>query len=110
MQVCSTVHGCVCRKYIDADFLPTASGVYDFISVDGRARVHCLKRALPLLKPEGGILMLVGCYGRNAASMCTVCTALHYPAECTMMCCVVCRTTLSGNGMQMHLQRCPSIG
>jgi hypothetical protein len=33
--------------------------VYDFISVDGRARVHCLKRALPLLKPEGGILMLV---------------------------------------------------
>lgn len=46
------------KKYIEADFLPTAGGVYDYISVDGRARVHCLKRALPLLKPEGGILML----------------------------------------------------
>ena len=60
MHIRTTHNGCVRRKYIDADFLPTASGVYDFISVDGRARVHCLKRALPLLKPEGGILMLVG--------------------------------------------------
>jgi hypothetical protein len=69
MHIRITLNGCVRRKYIDADFLPTASGVYDFISVDGRARVHCLKRALPLLKPEGGILMLVCFRGKNAASI-----------------------------------------
>lgn len=110
MHIWITLAGCVCRKYIDADFLPTASGVYDFISVDGRARVHCLKRALPLLKPEGGILMLVCFWGKNAASMCMMCTAVRARPKCTMTCCVVCRTTLSGNGMQMHLQQCLSIG
>ena len=41
-----------------AKFLPTGKGVYDYISVDGRARVACLERALPLLKPQGGVLML----------------------------------------------------
>ena len=52
---------CSRRDYIAASFLPESGGMYDYISVDGRARVHCLKRALPLLKPEGGILMLVRC-------------------------------------------------
>lgn len=46
------------KDYIDASFLPKEEGIYDYISVDGRARVPCFKRALPLLKPEGGILLL----------------------------------------------------
>jgi len=69
----------VCRDYIAASFLPEKEGIYDYISVDGRARVHCLKRALPLLKPEGGILMLVrpltkcqGLSGVKAALKCRV--------------------------------------
>ena len=41
-----------------ANFLPMGKGMFDYISVDGRARMHCLVRALPLLKPEGGILLL----------------------------------------------------
>ena len=32
--------------------------MFDYISVDGRVRMPCLERALPLLKPEGGILLL----------------------------------------------------
>eukprot|EP00208_Stichococcus_sp_RCC1054_P000529 CAMPEP_0206143350 /NCGR_PEP_ID=MMETSP1473-20131121/20215_1 /ASSEMBLY_ACC=CAM_ASM_001109 /TAXON_ID=1461547 /ORGANISM="Stichococcus sp, Strain RCC1054" /LENGTH=300 /DNA_ID=CAMNT_0053538701 /DNA_START=207 /DNA_END=1109 /DNA_ORIENTATION=- len=46
------------KDYIEASFLPKQEGTYDYISVDGRARVQCFKRALPLLKPEGGVLML----------------------------------------------------
>lgn len=46
------------KEYIAAKFLPKEKGIYDYISVDGRARVPCFKRALPLLKPEGGIIML----------------------------------------------------
>lgn len=46
------------KDYIEASFLPLEGGMYDYISVDGRARVPCFKRALPLLKPEGGILLL----------------------------------------------------
>lgn len=46
------------KDYIEAKFLPKEDGTFDYISVDGRARVPCFKRALPLLKPEGGILML----------------------------------------------------
>jgi hypothetical protein len=68
---CDPLTCCVHRKYIDADFLPASGGMYDFISVDGRARVHCLKRALPLLKPEGGILMLV------CTRFCTLATSWH---------------------------------
>ena len=41
-----------------ANFLPMGKGMFDYISVDGRARMHCLVRALPLLKPEGGVLLL----------------------------------------------------
>lgn len=88
--------------------------MYDFISVDGRARVHCLKRALPLLKPEGGILMLV----------CTCCCTLAVSrvlvwswdvrgisrAMRMTLCCADCRITRSGNGMQMHSQQCQSTG
>ena len=48
----------VCRDYVAANFLPMGKGMFDYISVDGRARMHCLVRALPLLKPEGGILLL----------------------------------------------------
>ncbi len=32
--------------------------MFDYISVDGRSRMQALERALPLLKPQGGILML----------------------------------------------------
>lgn len=32
--------------------------MYDYISVDGRVRMDCLARALPLLRPAGGILLL----------------------------------------------------
>lgn len=45
------------KAYADAAFLPHKP-VFDFVSVDGRARIHCMKRALPLVKPEGGIFML----------------------------------------------------
>mmetsp|Transcript_20606 Transcript_20606/g.62049 ORF Transcript_20606/g.62049 Transcript_20606/m.62049 type:complete len:322 (+) Transcript_20606:156-1121(+) len=45
------------KDYVDAEFLPHTP-TYDFVSVDGRARIHCMKRALPLVKPEGGIFML----------------------------------------------------
>ena len=47
-----------CRDYVAASFLPTTTGTYDYISVDGRVRMYALARALPLLKPEGGILLL----------------------------------------------------
>jgi len=41
-----------CRDYFGATFLPNDEGVFDYIAVDGRSRVNCIKRALPLLKPE----------------------------------------------------------
>ena len=48
----------MCSDYVVAEFLPEGKGIFDYISVDGRARMHCLERALPLLKPDGGILLL----------------------------------------------------
>jgi hypothetical protein len=44
--------------YYGAAFLPNDEGIFDYIAVDGRSRVNCIKRALPLLKPEGGVLLL----------------------------------------------------
>ena len=114
LRVCWEAVELRCRKYIDAEFLPATGGVYDFISVDGRARVHCLKRALPLLKPEGGILMLVcTCCATDAGSWSSVgmCAAADDAEPCARRCAVRSRrTTQSGSGMQMHLQQCQSTG
>ncbi len=41
-----------CRQYSSAAFLHKQNGTFDFVAVDGRARVPCLKRALSLVKPE----------------------------------------------------------
>ncbi len=43
----------------DLPLLASTSATADrLVDVASQARVHCFKRALPLLKPEGGILML----------------------------------------------------
>lgn len=41
-----------CRQYSSAAFLHTQNGTFDFVAVNGRSRVPCLKRALSLVKPE----------------------------------------------------------
>lgn len=42
-----------CRKYASADFIPPdQEGKFDYVAVDGRSRMLCLKRALKLVKPE----------------------------------------------------------
>lgn len=42
-----------CRDYASAEFVPAHDeGKFDYIAVDGRSRMLCLKRALKLLKPE----------------------------------------------------------
>ncbi|KAL4443596.1 hypothetical protein ABPG75_011333 [Micractinium tetrahymenae] len=49
----------VFAEYVKAAFIPdSAAGTFDFVSIDGRARVACFTRALQLLKPHGGVLML----------------------------------------------------
>lgn len=46
-------------EYAAVDFLPVSdNGSFDLIVVDGRSRVACTTRALELLKPHGGILVL----------------------------------------------------
>lgn len=46
-------------NYTAVSFLgPQHLGTFDFISIDGRARAACFPRALELLKPHGGVLML----------------------------------------------------
>jgi hypothetical protein len=44
--------------YISAPVPPEYKGNFDLIIVDGRARMGCLRRAVQLLKREGGILVL----------------------------------------------------
>lgn len=39
------------------DYIEKPTGKYDLILVDGRARVHCARKALSLLKPNGSILI-----------------------------------------------------
>jgi hypothetical protein len=42
-----------CREYASVGFISAADeGSFDYIAVDGRSRMLCLKRALKLLKPE----------------------------------------------------------
>lgn len=50
----------VFAEYASAKVLDKAThdGSFDFISIDGRGRVACFPRALQLLKPVGGILVL----------------------------------------------------
>ena len=43
------------REYAELSWV---TGLFDFICVDGRARSACLKTAVRLLNPEGGILVL----------------------------------------------------
>ena len=42
---------------MDTTFLPKNAS-FDFVSVDGRARVACMSRALQILKPVGGVLLM----------------------------------------------------
>lgn len=47
------------KDYASAEFIPARDeGKFDYVAVDGRSRMLCLKRALKLIKPEGGILLL----------------------------------------------------
>ena len=49
----------VFADYVAAAFLDHSHlGTFDFVSIDGRARVACFKCALQLLKPHGGVLVL----------------------------------------------------
>ena len=49
----------VFADYVKAAFVPEAeAGTFDLVSIDGRARVACFPRALQLLKPHGGVLVL----------------------------------------------------
>ncbi|KAL4447296.1 hypothetical protein ABPG77_007329 [Micractinium sp. CCAP 211/92] len=49
----------VFAEYAKAAFVPDSeAGTFDFVSIDGRARVACFPRALQLLKPHGGVLVL----------------------------------------------------
>jgi hypothetical protein len=42
-----------CRDYASAEFIPAHDeGKFDYVAVDGRSRMLCLKRALKLIKPE----------------------------------------------------------
>ena len=45
------------QKYTSVDFIEEGTK-FDYINVDARLRVECFKRALQLLRPAGGILML----------------------------------------------------
>ena len=45
------------RNYVDSTYLPSNAS-FDFVSVDGRARVACMSRALHILKPVGGVLLM----------------------------------------------------
>ncbi|PSC69551.1 glycosyl transferase [Micractinium conductrix] len=46
-------------EYVDAAFLgPDQLMSFDFVSIDGRARAACFTRALRLLHPHGGVLLL----------------------------------------------------
>jgi len=53
----SASRGCCFDRYISgAADLP--DGTVDMVSVDGRAREHCLREAVRLVKPEGGAVVL----------------------------------------------------
>lgn len=53
----SASKGCCYDDYImGASDMP--NGSFDLVSVDGRAREHCLKEAVRLVKPKGGVLVL----------------------------------------------------
>lgn len=57
--------------YCAADFLPEGTR-FDLIAVQGFARVACLRRALALLRPQGGLLVLPQAQRpayRNAAAL-----------------------------------------
>jgi hypothetical protein len=42
-----------CREYASVDFIPAPDeGKFDYVAVDGRSRMLCLKRALKLVKPQ----------------------------------------------------------
>lgn len=46
------------QQYVGVDIPKEYYGKFDMVIVDGRARSACLKRAVSLLKQEGGLLML----------------------------------------------------
>lgn len=49
----------VFAEYVKAAFVSgVETGTFDFVSIDGRARVACFPRALQLLRPHGGVLVL----------------------------------------------------
>lgn len=49
----------VFAEYVKAAFVSDVeTGTFDFVSIDGRARVACFPRALQLLRPHGGVLVL----------------------------------------------------
>ena len=42
---------------MDSTWLPV-DAQFEFVSVDGRARVACMSRALKILNPIGGVLLM----------------------------------------------------
>jgi hypothetical protein len=72
-----------CRDYASADFIPAHDeGKFDYVAVDGRSRMLCLKRALKLIKPEVPlpIMFSLSCavfveHGRIVHAVC--CTACN---------------------------------
>ncbi len=46
------------QQYVTVELPQELHGKFDLIIVDGRARSACLRRAVSLLKPEGGLLLL----------------------------------------------------
>jgi hypothetical protein len=45
-------------SYVSAPIPDTLKGTFDLVVVDGRSRMACLRRAVTLLKPQGGLLVL----------------------------------------------------
>ena len=55
------------QQYVTVELPQELHGKFDLIIVDGRARSACLRRAVSLLKPEGGLLLL----DNSEGSQCT---------------------------------------
>lgn len=48
------------KRYANVAFLESAGSRprFDFVAIDGQARLACLQRALWMLRPHGGVLLL----------------------------------------------------
>ena len=75
-----------CRKYASADFIPPSQEEkFDYVAVDGRSRMLCLKRALKLVKPEVRSLSIPGASLPDSAT-CRPASGQRADAQTFMLC------------------------